>query len=106
MKDEFAWKVIPQNHTTIDFAGCHYAEDIHTVLKDSLGFPDRYGANWSAFWDYLDDFCGDREENNTIRLVGLAKLPKDLNDYAQKMLEIFHRAEQQYPLIRILEETD
>jgi len=28
-------------------------EELHSILKDKLGFPDFYGMNWDAFWDAI-----------------------------------------------------
>jgi len=93
------WKNIPDGKIIIDFSTCKYVDEIHEKLKESFGFPDYYGRNWSAFWDYLDDFCGDRTSETTVHVDGLNRLSKDLRSYAEKMVEIMRRAEEQYPLV-------
>ena len=93
------WKNIPDGKIIIDFSTCKYVDEIHEKLKESFGFPDYYGRNWSAFWDYLDDFCGDRTSETTVHVDGLDRLSKELRSYAEKMVEIMRRAEEQYPLV-------
>ena len=96
------WKNIPDGKIIIDFSTCKYVDEIHEKLKESFGFPDYYGRNWSAFWDYLDDFCGDRTSETTVHVDGLNRLSKDLRSYAEKMVEIMRRVEEQYPLIHFV----
>ena len=95
-------KNIPDGKIIIDFSTCKYVDEIHEKLKESFGFPDYYGRNWSAFWDYLDDFCGDRTSETTVHVDGLNRLSKDLRSYAEKMVEIMHRAEEQYPQVHFV----
>ena len=96
---ENRWTPIPAGTIIIDFSDCRYVDDIHGKLKTSFGFPDYYGKNWSAFWDYLDDFCGDKTSETTVHVDGLDRLSKELRSYAEKMVEIMRRAEEQYPLV-------
>ena len=96
------WKNSPDGKIIIDFSTCKYVDEIHEKLKESFGFPDYYGRNWSAFWDYLDDFCGDRTSETTVHVDGLNRLSKDLRSYAEKMVEIMRRAEEQYPLVHFV----
>lgn len=100
--NENTWKIIPEGTIRIDFSGCRYVDEIHEKLKESFGFPEDYGANWSAFWDYLDDFCGDRESVTTVVVLGMELLRDDLRDYTEKMIEIMHRAEQMYPKVHFV----
>lgn len=96
------WKNIPDGKIIIDFSTCKYVDEIHEKLKESFGFPDYYGRNWSAFWDYLDDFCGDRTSETTVHVDGLNHLSKELRSYAEKMVEIMRRAEEKYPLVHFV----
>lgn len=96
------WKNIPDGKIIFVFSTCKYVDEIHEKLKESFGFPDYYGRNWSAFWDYLDDFCGDRTSETTVHVDGLNRLSKDLRSYAEKMVEIMRRAEEQYPLVHFV----
>ena len=95
-------RFIASNNIQVELSDCNYAEEIHEVLKDAFGFPADYGKNWSAFQDYLDDFCGDRTSETTVHVDGLNRLSKDLRSYAEKMVEIMRRAEEQYPLVHFV----
>ena len=98
--------VSPTFKIIIDFSNCKCVSEIHEKLKESFGFPDYYGRNWSAFWDCLDDFCGDRTSQTVIRVTGLNGLSKDLRGYVDKMVEIMNRAEKGYPDVHFLFEDE
>ncbi|AJO79127.1 barstar family protein [Pseudomonas sp. MRSN 12121] len=38
---------------SIDLDAVTSAAELHAVLRDALGFPAWYGANWDAFWDAI-----------------------------------------------------
>lgn len=100
MEQNSGWHIIGGSRIVIDLAHCRYPDDIHNALKTAFGFPDDYGANWNAFWDYLDDFCGDLEAEKTVVVRGIRSLTKDLREYAEGMLEVMRDAEEKYPLVR------
>jgi len=102
VKEQNGWRIITDSSIIIDLSTCRYPRDIRFKLQEAFGFPENYGANWSAFWDYLDDFCGDIESLTTVSVIGLDKLGQDLHHYAKKMLEIMRRAESDYPKVRFL----
>ena len=39
----------------VDMSSAETPEELHTILAESLGFPDYYGKNWDAFWDIVRD---------------------------------------------------
>lgn len=96
------WKNIPDGKIIIDFSTCKYVDEIHEKLKESFGFPDYYGRNWSAFWDCLRDFALDEDSEREIVVCGIGRLPAELKDYTGKMVEIMHRAEEENPLIHFV----
>jgi Barstar, RNAse (barnase) inhibitor len=102
MREQNDWRIITDSIIDIDLSTCKYPRDIHCTLREAFGFPVDYGANWSAFWDYLDDFCGDIESSITINVCGLNSIGHDLKDYTKKMVEIMHRAEQMYPKVHFV----
>ena len=102
MNEQNGWRIITDSSIIIDLSTCKYPRDIHFKLQEAFGFPENYGANWSAFWDYLDDFCGDLESLTTVTVVGLNTLVQELRDYVEKMLEIMRRAESTYSKVRFL----
>lgn len=106
MKNKKTWSFTGQSDIAIDLSGCRFADEIHAKLKEAFGFPKHYGENWSAFWDCLDDFCGDRTSQTVIRVTGLNDLSKDLRGYVDKMIEIMNRAEKGYPDVHFLFEDE
>lgn len=95
----YAWQVIPKGQIVLDFSGCRNADDIHDVIKKGFGFPDCYGENWDALWDFLDDFAVSEKDNRYIQVTGMVKIPKGLREYLQEAIYIFLELEQQYPTI-------
>ena len=41
----------------LDLTGCKYPGELHERIRDAFHFPEEYGANWSAFWDFLWSEC-------------------------------------------------
>ena len=95
----FAWKIIPEGQIILDFSQCKNADDIHEVIKKGFGFPECYGENWDALWDFLDDFAISEKKNRNVQVIGIKKLPKELNEYLQEAIDIFMELEQKYPII-------
>ena len=61
---------------------------MHGILWKALNFPDYYGCNWDAFWDCLNDMCGDPIH---IEIFGLDVIERKFGDAAEKMVEILKR---------------
>ncbi len=70
---------------TLDFTGCKNMCQIHGIIKEALDFPEFYGANYSALWDCMRDYCNDM----TVEIKGLATLPPDFSDFKEAILNIF-----------------
>lgn len=99
MKQVGGWCPVRETRIEIDLRTCRYTYELHEKLKDAFGFPDDYGANWNAFWDYLNDFCGDLESERSIVIHGLSSLSSQLLEYSQGMLEVIRDAEEKYPFV-------
>ena len=80
----------------LDFTGCKHLFSIHTILKDSFGFPEWYGKNLDALWDCLYNYC-DWELHVSIK--GLNTLPQELDEYIKKMFIVFERVQSENPNI-------
>lgn len=78
----------------LDFTGCKYLGELHRVLKDGFEFPAYYGENLDALWDCLDNYC---DYELRIYIKGLHKISKELEEYVQKMLDVFSRVNQTTP---------
>ncbi|MDR3091594.1 MAG: barstar family protein [Clostridiales bacterium] len=86
---------------TIDFSGVKNFCDLHRVISESLDFPDWYGKNLDALWDLLTGYIGGGWE---ITLKGCDKIPKPLQEYMGKVVNIFLRAEKMYGQIKVFME--
>lgn len=81
---------------TLDFTNCKYLLDLHKELKEKFGFPDYYGENLSALWDCLDNYC---RWNLIVYVRGIYELPKEWNEYIDKILRIFNDVHNSTPNI-------
>ena len=81
---------------TLDFTGCKYWGELHSVLKKGFAFPDYYGENWSALRDCLRYYPDDDIE---VIIKGLSTLPKDFEEDKQIMLSIFNDVHEGMPNI-------
>lgn len=78
------------NHITLDFTGCKSPLELHLIIKDTFEFPDFYGNNPSALWDSLWEYC---PPDTVIYAKGVNTLPKDFDEYMNKIFDIFKRLE-------------
>ena len=71
----------------LDLTGCKYLGEIHKRIKEAFDFPDRYGENWSAFWDLLRSDC----DADKVIIKGEKTLPEELAVFLPKIHEILQR---------------
>lgn len=95
----FAWKFIPEGTIVLDFSRCKNADVFHSVIKEGFGFPECYGENWDALWDYLDDFAMSEKKRRTVLITGTELLSEEMAEYLQEATEIFAELEEKYPNI-------
>lgn len=81
---------------TLDFTKVSHFLEVHYIIKNSLGFPEYYGNNWSAFWDCLHDMDG---YPMRIKIIGLEKLRHSYSDMAEKLIEILTKFKYRYPTL-------
>lgn len=71
-----------ENKTAIiDLTGCKYIMEIHERIKVALDFPDCYGKNWMAFFDFLRTEC----IADKVIVVGANTLPKEFAESMEWM---------------------
>ena len=70
----------------LDLNGVKYIDELHERIRLTFGFEEWYGANWSAFWDLLSTEVP--AEFTDIEITGLTKLPAELTESGEKMIEI------------------
>lgn len=92
----FAWKPISEGPIILDFSKCKNADDFHSVIKEGFGFPECYGENWDALWDFLDDFAMSEKKRRTISIAGVEMLSEEIAEYFQEATEIFEELEEKY----------
>jgi RNAse (barnase) inhibitor barstar len=72
---------------TLDLTGCKYLGELHQRIKIAFDFPDGYGENWDAFWDFLWSEC----DADKVEILGEHTLSKEFNWHVEKMHEILQR---------------
>ena len=86
-----------KNLYTLDFRNVQYYSEVHTIIKESLDFPDYYGRNWDAFWDCLTDMVG---RPIHIEILGLdvveRKFPSSISIMMETFNEIKHYRNDKY----------
>lgn len=71
---------------SIDLSNVTSALDLHSTLRDSLGFPGWYGCNWDAFWDAITGLVQLPEK---LQIVGWDSLSLRLPQDAELMQSCF-----------------
>ena len=79
---------------TIDFTNCKYAQDLFEETIKAMDFPDWCGRNLDAIWDMLRG-----EDSTSVQFIGIKSLPKDLQQEALRIFEIFVKAEKDEGLV-------
>ena len=86
-----------KNKYTLDFRNVNTPFEVHKEIQKSFDFPDYYGCNWSAFWDFLTDMYG---EPIHIEILGFDVLEERFSGYAEKIVEILRRFKNSYKLFK------
>lgn len=79
--------MIEKKTIVLDLTGCKYLDELHERIRIALDFPEWYGKNWSAFWDFLRTEC----DAEMVEIVGEYTLSKEFEPHIQKMHEILQR---------------
>lgn len=74
------------NYIILDFNGIKSLWTLHEYFKEVFNLPDYYGHNMDALWDCLD--CS-FEFPTTIVLKSIEKIPSEMNEATEIMLELF-----------------
>jgi RNAse (barnase) inhibitor barstar len=78
----------------IDLRAISSAEELHSLLMESLTFPGWYGANWDAFWDAITGLV---EMPYTVRFLGWAQFSQRLPREAVLLKECLNEMQNEYP---------
>ena len=52
MNGKNAFQYIPDDPVVLELTGCGALGEVHERIKRTFGFPDYYGENWNAMWDF------------------------------------------------------
>ena len=74
------------NYIILDFNGIKSLWTLHEYFKEVFNLPDYYGHNMDALWDCLD--CS-FEFPTTIVPKNIEKIPSEMNEATEIMLELF-----------------
>lgn len=84
----------------VNVAGIASREQLHSHLREQLGFPDYYGCNFDAFWDCITDPAQWRMPV-TLRVLGLDALASLLPREARLLRECVERLPLRRPEIHV-----
>ena len=80
----------------LDFTRCKYIMKLYDIIQENFGFPDWFGRNLDATWDLLSDYYYDCPPI-VVKIKGIKTMPKDLQDYMDKVLEVFADVHEEVP---------
>ncbi|MBQ3004497.1 MAG: barstar family protein [Clostridia bacterium] len=69
---------------TLDLTDCKYIMELHERIRIAFDFPECYGANWNAFWDFLRS----EVDADEVIIIGENTMSKEF----EKELESMHWA--------------
>jgi RNAse (barnase) inhibitor barstar len=78
----------------IDFKEVTSVNDLHELLKRSLGFPSFYGMNWNAFWDAITGLV---EMPEKLMFYHWDKFKANMPNEATDLLELLREYNSYYP---------
>lgn len=80
----------------LDFTDCKYIMRLYDIIQEGFGFPDWFGRNLDALWDLLCDYYYDLPPV-TVTIKGVGTMPKDLQNYMNKIFEVFADVRKEVP---------
>ncbi|KQW40913.1 MULTISPECIES: barstar family protein [Pseudomonas] len=83
-----------QQFVQIDLNGVMSSNELHSTLREALGFPDWYGCNWDAFWDAITGLV---EMPVQLKISGWDALCKRLPKDAELMRKCLEDLSLEYP---------
>ncbi|PEZ03304.1 barnase inhibitor [Bacillus sp. AFS018417] len=77
----------------IDVGSVRVLEELHSLLKRELGFPNYYGMNWDSFWDAITGLV---EMPDTLVFIGWKNLKEQLPEDSQIMVSLLEKYNEQF----------
>ena len=81
---------------TIDFTNVKTYDEFYDAISEELDFPSWFGRNFDAVWDLL---TGHIEYPANIHIKGASKLPKDLCEDIEIILELMNSTQKVHKTI-------
>lgn len=78
----------------LNFVDIGSIKEMHQIIKKEFDFPEYYGMNWDAFWDFATDMP--LEMGINIEIVGLDKNYKKFQTDIDVFLQILKRLKHSY----------
>ncbi|AUG02700.1 ribonuclease inhibitor [Pseudomonas sp. 09C 129] len=78
----------------IDLNAVTSTAELHATLREALGFPNGYGANWDAFWDAISGLV---EMPVQLKFHGWDDLATRLPRDARLLRQCLDEMKNQYP---------
>ncbi len=72
---------------TLDLTDCKYLGELHERIRVAFDFPEWYGANWDAFWDFLRS----ESDADEVIIIGSDTLPASFENEKEKMEIVLKR---------------
>lgn len=79
---------------TIDVTNVINSNQLHSLLKKNLDFPDFYGMNWDAFWDAITGLV---EMPKRLILIGWENVEKTIPNDAGQMKNLLNKLNEKHP---------
>jgi RNAse (barnase) inhibitor barstar len=78
----------------IDVTNVNNSDQLHSLLKKSLDFPDFYGMNWDAFWDAITGLV---EMPKKLIFIGWESVEKAVPNDAILMKNLLKKLNEKHP---------
>lgn len=95
---------------TLDFTGCKYIGELYLEMRTKMEWEEDYGENLSALWDVLWGMPYKGDDFIIKRPVMFTDIPYghdlEFNEYVEKIISIFERAQQEGYLTIKVEYSD
>lgn len=78
----------------IDVTNVTNSNQLHSLLKKNLDFPDFYGMNWDAFWDAITGLV---EMPKKLILIGWDNVEKTIPNDAVLMKDLINKLNEKHP---------
>ena len=83
---------LPLKYRVLDFSSYEYLGEIYQCIRKGLNWPDWFGENLDALWDFLQDY----PEDVKIIYHPVSKKAEELRRCVEEIIDVFKEAEETY----------